>query len=319
MNVSSGNLNVGGNVTTTGIITGAKGTFNNIVEPFGLEVTANTNVRTTTKWNTDAHAMMNQLVATEYRLIFENTNAYAIKTVALANIVLGAPSGAITLSTLGNAGDLVILRDITAGRNLIATTQVTTPVVRSTGTLSLEAGIGGVFSATIQGDTTASPANMVMGGATPQILTSTSTRKGKIDVSFLDSLTSNKITDLKPRVFLSNTSVNKYDNPNKEFTGLYAEEVFEVFPQCVMLKNESYKVDVVRNYTYYYQDDNNKTVEIVEYYNETETRYTGIQHPYSLDWNCLNTITIKEVQDLREENQMLKDELCLKDNTYSWC
>lgn len=175
-------------------------------------------------------------------------------------------------------GDLDVDEDIT-GENLIATTQVTTPKVQASFTLQLEAGTG-IASNTIDGQTTLNPANMVIGGPTPFIRKSTSTKVGKIDVSFLDTLTSNKIIDLQPRIFKSNTSVNIYDDPEKNFIGFYAEEVYEVFPECVLLKNE---------------------------------------YPNGLDWNCLNTITIKEVQELKQENQMLKDELCNEHQFWNWC
>lgn len=47
--------------------------------------------------------------------------------------------------------------------------------------------------------------------------------------------------------------------------------------------------------------------------NETVTELSGI------NFNAVTTANVLMIQDLKRENEMLKSELCLKDNTYSWC
>ncbi len=137
-----------------------------------------------------------------------------------------------------------------------------------------------VQSSIISGDTTASAANMYIDSSSPyQLMRSTSSERYKQNFTEIQDSYSDRINYLDPVSFYSNTTLNTGDDPSRKYVGLTAEDVAEYFPECVY------------------------------YINET---------PDSLDWPCITTLLLSEVQEHEREIAIMKTETCAL-KIFSWC
>ena len=132
--------------------------------------------------------------------------------------------------------------------------------------LVLSAGGTGICSQTIFQDTTGSGANMYIGNNPYQIKLSTSSRKFKNNIKDLEKeIVLSDIHKLRPVVF---NSMCEFDDKDKKFIGLIAEEIELIYPEIV------------------HYDDNNKAI--------------------GYDNQMITTLLLAEIQVLRKEIDELK-------------
>jgi len=88
-------------------------------------------------------------------------------------------------------------------------------------------------------------------------------------------------------------------------------------PITFFLKDPNATQDIQGGFVAEYVDEVMKDVhpELVDY----KINDTGLKEPYGVDYNAVTAINTKAIQELREENEMLKSELCNRDNSYNWC
>jgi len=133
----------------------------------------------------------------------------------------------------------------------------------------------------------------------------TSSKRYKENIVDLPDSISSKIYDLK---------TYQYDQirGEKNQIGMTAEEVSELFPQCVSYLRE----EILGEICLAPGDCFIGTIGTKLVINKT----TGKKIPDGINYGCLITPLIREVQKSNQEIQMLKDELCsTNNNTYSWC
>lgn len=140
-----------------------------------------------------------------------------------------------------------------------------------------------------------------------------SSEKYKENIEDLEEDDTPWIYDLTPKKF-------DYKDKSKGTgqIGLIAEDIELINENVVSYKrNVNYKCE---NITYYEEDDEGNKIEktreeckvaSIETTGEPETVNYG--SPYMI------TAIITELQNLKEENAMIKEELCRKDSTYGWC
>ncbi len=189
-----------------------------------------------------------------------------------------ADNGALTLALILDSNQDAVFTgsvDMSGG-----TVTVGTSIVGGT-SLDITAGDDGVFSTTIRDDTTATAANVFINATTGVLARSTSSARRKRDIV---DVPENINPVLRPRRFRS-TSAG--DDPNKEYFGLIAEEVYEVLPEAVVMRRP-----VINN-----SDPNN----II--YGEPE--------PDAIDWNMITTMLIKKNQRLKTQLQALEQRVTI--------
>jgi len=88
-------------------------------------------------------------------------------------------------------------------------------------------------------------------------------------------------------------------------------------PITFFLKDPNATQDIQGGFVAEYVDEVMKDVhpELVDY----KTDDTGLKEPYGVDYNAVTAMNTKAIQELREENEMLKSELCNRNNSYNWC
>lgn len=140
--------------------------------------------------------------------------------------------------------------------------------------------------------------------ATGQLGYDSSSIRYKENVKNMTDEMSEKIYQLRPITF------DKIDGAKNQI-GLTAEEVNELFPQCVFYKREEVWGIC--------EDEQFGDYECVKSYKLEINKTTGKPIPEGINSECLISPLIQITQNLNQENQMLKDELCIFDNHFSWC
>jgi len=151
--------------------------------------------------------------------------------------------------------------------------------------------------------------------STGQLGYDSSSIRFKENIENVSSEVSDKIDNLRPVI---------YDkiNGSEDRIGLIAEEVNELFPQCVFYDREPIMGTCI-------EEIDNSTYECVKSYKLKINKTTGEYIPQGINYECLISPLIQSVKDSNEkienletENQMLKNSLCLIDdckNKFSWC
>jgi len=147
-----------------------------------------------------------------------------------------------------------------------------------------------------------------------QIGVDTSSSRYKENVKNITQTDIDKILQLRPITY------NKIGSEDNEY-GFIAEEVAKLFPELASYeRNITYK-EICDNDCFL--DENNKEV-CNEFCSKEVDKVEllldefGKPIPRGVYYMKMSVLAIELAQKTEQENQMLKDELCLKD-TYSWC
>jgi len=152
---------------------------------------------------------------------------------------------------------------------------------------------GTVVMATAVNDAVANLRATYWNSATGQIGYDSSSARYKENIVNMTDEISNKIYDLRPVTY---DKINGADN----LIGLTAEEVNDLFPQCVFYK----RIEIMGTCI---DDINGNEYECTKSYELEINKTTGKKIPEGINYECLISPLVKSIQDLKTENDLIKN------------